>query len=284
MLPVYRQIKQMLTQANMAEGEASAIAFMLIEEVTGLNRTQVLTSDATDINSAQLLLLAEQVASGIPVQYALGYAYFCGLKFHVNPAVLIPRPETEELVEWVCATVNHIPHPHILDIGTGSGCIAISLAKKMPQARVTALDISPEVLQTARQNAQELHVEVDFLQYDILKDPLRSLSSLCSLCDAVVSNPPYIPESEAAQMEQNVLEHEPHLALFVPNQTPLLFYEAIARKALTMLTPGGHLFFEINRRFGTDVQALLCRLGYTNIQLRQDQFGNDRMVGAQLNF
>jgi len=281
MLPVYRQIKQMLTQAGMAEGEASAISFMLIEEVTGLNRTQILTADAADINLAQLLLLAEQVASGTPVQYALGYAYFCGLKFHVNPGVLIPRPETEELVEWVCSTANHIPHLHILDIGTGSGCIAIALAKKLPQARVTALDVSPEALVTARRNAVFHQVEgIDFLQYDILKASLCPLSSLCPPCDVIVSNPPYIPESEAAQMEQNVLAHEPHLALFVPNQTPLLFYEVIARKALTLLTPGGQLFFEINSRFGSEIQSLLLHLGYTNIQLRQDLFGSDRMVSC----
>ena len=266
----------------MAEGEASAIAFMLLEDATGQDKVQLMTADTITADTSRLLSQAHAIAAGTPVQYVLGYALFCGMKFHVNPHVLIPRPETEELVEWVINTLSTTENQHILDIGTGSGCIAITLARRLPQAKVTALDISSEALQTARLNAQELHVEVDFIQTDILKEPLCSLSSLRSLCDAVVSNPPYICQSEAAQMEANVLDHEPHLALFVPDTTPLLFYDAIARTALSLLTPGGYLFFEINRQYGSEVISLLQSLGYTNIQLRKDQFGNDRMIRAQM--
>ncbi|MBQ9362257.1 MAG: peptide chain release factor N(5)-glutamine methyltransferase [Bacteroidaceae bacterium] len=283
---LYLQTKQILTQGKIPDGEASAIALILIEEITGLNRTQILTSNRTEeiapTQRQRLTILAQQIAAGTPLQYALGYSFFCGMKFRVNPHVLIPRPETEELVEWVINTLPTTEGQHILDIGTGSGCIAITLAKRLPQAKVTALDISSEALQIAKLNARELHAEVDFLQDDILKYPLCSLSSLRSLCDAVVSNPPYICQSEAVQMEANVLDHEPHLALFVPDANPLLFYDAIARKALSLLIPGGYLFFEINRQYGSEVISLLQSLGYTNIQLCKDQFGNDRMIRAQM--
>lgn len=282
MLPIYTLIKQTLMQGRMSEGEASAIALMLLEEKAGLSKLQVLTAETAPTDADSLLSVARQIAQGTPVQYALGSCNFCGLTFHVAPGVLIPRPETEELVEWVCSTASHTPHPRILDIGTGSGCIAITLAKRFPQAHVTAIDISPEALQIARQNAQNQGVAIDFIQHDILHPPLRPPSPLRPLCDVVVSNPPYVCESEAAQMEPNVLDHEPHQALFVPDGNPLVFYEAIARQSLHLLAPGGHLFFEINRRFGHELTALLHTLGYTDIQLRQDQFGNDRMVKCRL--
>ena len=261
----------------MDEREASAITLMLIEEKTGLSRTQILTSAAT-AHCADLLPLAQQVARGVPVQYVLGYAYFCGMKFRVTPSVLIPRPETEELVEWVISSVKRYgAEPRILDVGTGSGCIAITLAKRIPTAHVTALDISAEALQVARRNAEALHAEVRFQQLDILHQQPQGTY------DLIVSNPPYVCESEKATMERNVLDHEPHLALFVPDASPLLFYEAIARQALTPLTPNGQLYFEINRQYGTALTTLLHSLGYTDIQLRRDHFGNDRMIQCTIN-
>ena len=273
-ISLYHQLKQILTQSGMDEREASAITLMLIEEKTGLSRTQILTSAAT-AHCADLLPLAQQVARGVPVQYVLGYAYFCGMKFRVTPSVLIPRPETEELVEWVISSVKRYgAEPRILDVGTGSGCIAITLAKRIPSAHVTALDISAEALQVARRNAEALHAEVRFQQLDILHQQPQGTY------DLIVSNPPYVCESEKATMERNVLDHEPHLALFVPDATPLLFYEAIARQALTPLTPNGQLYFEINRLYGTALTTLLHSLGYTDIQLRRDHFGNDRMIKA----
>jgi len=302
MLPIYTRIKQVLTQGTMTEGEATAIAFMLLEEKAGLSRLQVLTEKEADTDVELLLSIARQIAQGTPVQYALGSARFCGLTLHVGPGVLIPRPETEELVEWATEAIQQLPTPapSILDIGTGSGCIAITLAKRFPEAKVTATDISPDALRIARQNAQTQGVAIDFIQHDILasppcpppsQPPPSSLcppsppcppSSLRPLCDVVVSNPPYVCDSEAAQMERNVLDHEPHQALFVPDTRPLLFYDAIARQARHLLAPGGHLFFEINRRFGHELTTLLHTLGYTHIELRQDQFGNDRMIKATL--
>lgn len=293
MLPIYPLIKQTLMQGQMSEGEASAIALMLLEEKAGLSKLQVLTAETAPTDTDGLLSVARRIAQGTPVQYALGSCNFCGLTFHVAPGVLIPRPETEELVEWATVTLTPGPSPvgngrdgterhTLLDIGTGSGCIAITLARRFPHAHVTATDISPDALRIARQNAQNQGVAIDFIQHDILQDPLCTLSSQRSLYDVVISNPPYVCESEAAQMESNVLDHEPHQALFVPDTHPLLFYEAIARQSLHLLAPGGHLFFEINRRFGHELTTLLHTLGYTDIQLRQDQFGNDRMVKCKL--
>ena len=278
MLPLYRQIKQRFLQSHMTDSEASATALMLIEEVTGHSRTQILTADFLETDTDKLLSLADQIANGTPIQYALGYTYFCGMKFQVNPHVLIPRPETEELVEWIYSSFSLLPSSPstLLDIGTGSGCIAISLAKKLPQIQVTALDISSEALQIAQRNAQSPTVDVAFLQLDILSETPPGTYA------CIVSNPPYVCESEALQMESNVLDHEPHLALFVPDATPLLFYETIARKALHLLTPNGYLFFEINRQYGSAITTLLHDLGYTDVQLRQDQFGNDRMIRAKM--
>ena len=266
----------------MAEGEASAIAFMLLEKVAGLSRLQVLTGDADPPDADRLADMARRVAEGTPVQYVVGSCDFCGLTFHVEPSVLIPRPETEELVDWVCSALPPQPAaPSILDVGTGSGCIAVSLAKRLSGARVAASDISEDALRVARRNAAAHHVSIDFVCHDILADPPAALSPQSLPCfDVVVSNPPYICEEEARQMERNVLDHEPHLALFVPDQSPLLFYEAIARRALSLLRGGGSVFFEINRRFGADVVSLLRCLGYTHVELRQDQFGNDRMIRA----
>ena len=260
----------------MAEGEASAIAFMLLEEQTGLTKAQILTTDAPAAAPASLLALAQRVADGLPIQYALGFSDFCGLRFHVEPGVLIPRPETEELVGWVLQTCPPDGVLSLLDIGTGSGCIAVALAKRLPHARVSACDVSPTALRIAAQNADRLGVEVRFQQTDILTAQPQGRY------DVVVSNPPYICEREAAQMQRNVLDHEPHLALFVPDANPLLFYDAIARKSLQLLRPGGYLFFEVNRQYGSEVVTLLHTLGYTDVELRQDQFANDRMVRARL--
>ena len=272
MYQFYRTIKSILLHGGMAEGEASAIAFLLLEEQTGLTKAQILTTDTPPADTDRLLTLAQKVAEGFPIQYALGISDFCGLKFHVEPGVLIPRPETEELVDWVVSSCPSDQQRRILDIGTGSGCIAVTLAKRLPHAQVTACDISPVALRVAAQNADRHGVEVRFQHTDILTETPQGTY------DVVVSNPPYICNSEARQMQRNVLDHEPHLALFVPDATPLLFYEAIARKSLQLLSPGGFLFFEINRQYGTAVTSLLRSLGYTDVELRQDQFGNDRMV------
>lgn len=259
----------------MAEGESSAIALLLLEETTGLSRMQLMMADRIDCDEAALLRQAKRIAGGEPVQYVLGTADFCGLTFGVQPGVLIPRPETEELVQWTVETAQQMPADRplrVLDIGTGSGCIAVSLAHLLPEAEVTALDVSDDALRIASANARRNGVQVHFQHLDILTEPLQGTY------DIIVSNPPYICNSEAADMERNVLDHEPHLALFVPDADPLLFYRTIAQKALTHLRPSGALLFEINRAYGDATLCLLRTLGYANAELRQDQFGNDRMT------
>jgi release factor glutamine methyltransferase len=273
---LYHNVKQILLQGGISEGEASALAFMLIEETTQLSKAQILTSDCDGTDADSLLSMAQTIASGTPIQQVLGYAYFCGLKLKVTPSVLIPRPETEELVRWVA---DESPAPHsILDIGTGSGCIAIALAKALPQTRLTAIDISDEALAVARENAKMHDADIDFIQADIL-NPNPSLAN--NRFDVIVSNPPYICNKEADEMEKNVLDHEPHVALFVPDDDPLLFYRAIAEKTLTMLTPDGTLFFEINRLYAQELTTMLQSMGFQHITVRQDQFNNDRMLRAR---
>ena len=274
---LYHNVKQILLQGGISEGEASALAFMLIEETTQLSKAQILTSDCDGTDADSLLSMAQTIASGTPIQQVLGYVYFCGLKLKVTPSVLIPRPETEELVRWV---VDESPAPRsILDIGTGSGCIAIALAKALPQTRLTAIDISDEALAVARENAKMHDADIDFIQADIL-NPNPSLAN--NRFDVIVSNPPYICNKEADEMEKNVLDHEPHVALFVPDDDPLLFYRAIAEKTLTMLTPDGTLFFEINRLYAQELTTMLQSMGFQHITVRQDQFNNNRMLRASL--
>ena len=274
---ILRHIKLILLEGGIVQGEASALALMLIEETTGLSRTQILTGSANIPDTSLLLSRAGAIAAGTPIQHLLGYASFMDMKLKVTPSVLIPRPETEELIHWVLETE---PAPRsILDIGTGSGCIAIALKRALPQARVTALDISPEALAIAQENARNNNADINFICADILNSQWSMVNSQWSI---VISNPPYICQSEADEMDKNVLDHEPHLALFVPDDDPLLFYRAIATQAVHFLAPGGTLFFEINRKHGRELRSLLLSLGYTDISLRTDQFGNNRMLKATL--
>ena len=211
-----------------------------------------------------------------PVQYVLGETDFCDQKFLVNHHVLIPRPETEELVRWIASDLSPFPAaPRILDLGTGSGCIAISLSSLLSQAVISACDISEDALDIARKNARNQNVAVSFFQEDILH-PHHLLSG--AVWDVWVSNPPYICERERKDMSRNVLDYEPSTALFVPDEDPLLFYRAIARLGLKGLCPGGFPYFEINRAYGELTRQMLEEMGYQEIQVRQDQFGNDRMI------
>ena len=310
---IYRELKTILTEGNMPEGEAKAVALMLLEKVAGLPAAKALIADGNNLlcRRQNLLELAARVAQGEPVQYVLGETDFCGLTIKVKPGVLIPRPETEELVNWVIENHNdnHNPNPNLnpndnskpstlnsklLDIGTGSGCIAVALAKKLENVEVEAWDVSDVALQVAKENAERNGVQVKLKKVDVLSNlnynpnlnhNLNSQTSnlkpqTSNLFDIIVSNPPYICEEEREEMERNVLEHEPELALFVPNNDPLLFYRRIAELGLSMLVNGGALFFEINRRFGQDVVKLLEEMNYQEVELRQDLFGNDRMVKA----
>jgi release factor glutamine methyltransferase len=235
------------------------------------------TVTLTDEKERQLADAIKRLKENEPLQYILGEAEFCGLRLRVNPSVLIPRPETGELVRLI-ATENKNSHPRILDIGTGSGCIAITLAKELPQSKVSAWDISEEALIVAKENSIICGTKIDLAQRDILTYAPAEADKF----DIIVSNPPYIKEKEKSLMESNVLDWEPSLALFVPDDNPLLFYRTIAEKAKTMLTPGGQLYFEINREHGTDTCTMLTELGYTDIHLHKDFAGNDRMVSAKL--
>ena len=209
-----------------------------------------------------------------PIQYILGETVFFSYRFLLDENVLIPRPETEELVDWVLTTVTPTSKPlKIIDIGTGSGCIAISLAKSLPNAEVTAVDVSAKALQVARRNAELNGVTINFLQQDILQT-----TALPDTYDIIISNPPYVRSLEKAEMQANVLEYEPHLALFVSDTDPLLFYDRIATLARKALSPQGSLFFEINQYLGEEMKALLKAKGFEKVVLRQDLSGNDRMI------
>ena len=255
-------------------GEISAFTRIIATELLGVSQMTFFLKDEVNLTAEQNALLnnaIERLKKQEPIQYILGYSDFCGLRFKVTPATLIPRPETSELVEWVASEA--VGNEKILDIGTGSGCIAISLAHKLPQGKVTAWDISNDALAVAAENSKANGCVVTFEQVDIL-----AYEPTGEQFDIIVSNPPYIKENEKEAMHANVLDWEPHTALFVPNNDPLLFYRAIAKKGLTLLKPGGRLFFEINRAHGKDTVDMLAALGYTSIELRKDFAENDRMI------
>ena len=221
-----------------------------------------------------------------PLQYILGETEFYSLPLKVNPSVLIPRPETEELVDLIIKSsktyesTNSFPL-HILDIGTGSGCIAIALAKHIPKATVTAIDISEEALQKAKENAQLNNTDINLLKTDILNTP-QATAFIHSRFDIIVSNPPYITNKEKCSMSANVLENEPHCALFVPDKDPLLFYNAIADFAQQKLEPEGMIYFEINAKYDTEIKDMLCKKGFANINVICDLSGKNRFITAKI--
>ena len=257
-------------------GELATLIRIITTELLGVSQMTFYLKDDITLTAEQEALLdnaIERLKKQEPIQYILGYCDFCGLRFKVTPATLIPRPETSELVEWIVGEATGCER--ILDIGTGSGCIAVSLAHKLPQSKVTAWDISANALTVAAENSRAHGTNITIAQVDILAH--RSTDEQFEI---IVSNPPYIKEIEKEQMEANVLNWEPHTALFVPNSDPLLFYRTIAQKGVNMLAPGGRLYFEINRAHGNETIEMLSALGYTNTELRKDIFGNDRMIKA----
>ncbi|GAA4933285.1 peptide chain release factor N(5)-glutamine methyltransferase [Algibacter agarivorans] len=267
------------------EEEVNSFFFMLIESFYGVSRIQLaMDSDYAIDDSKEIMDALELLKQQKPIQYIIGETEFNGLPFKVNGHVLIPRPETEELVEWVLKKVDHNKPITILDIGTGSGCIAISLAKNLPNAKVFALDVSAKALKTAKENADLNDVNVEFVEADILTVGHAELVSVSHKFDIIVSNPPYVREKEKRFMKPNVLENEPHLALFVKDENPLLFYEAITQFASSNLSMGGQLFFEINEYLGHDMVDLLNDNNFKNIELKQDIFKKDRMIkGEKIN-
>jgi len=262
--------------------EIGSFSRLLLRKLANMSSVQIYSDKDRNFPAdtiEKLVSAIDRLADNEPIQYILGETEFCGHHFGVRPGVLIPRPETEELVDLI-AKDNRGKALRILDIGTGSGCIAISLAKALPLSQVSAWDISPEALTIATENAVFNEVFVHFEMTDVLKYESNELQ-LASL-DIIVSNPPYVRISEAAEMEANVLKHEPHVALFVENEDPLLFYRVISGLAVKMLKPGGSLYFEINSYLGKETLELVKTFPFKDVQLFQDISGKDRMIRAKL--
>lgn len=270
----YRELWRTL-EPLYGNGEARAITDYVLDVCFGLSKADILcgaVEEMTAEKTAELNKIFGRLTEGEPVQYVLGRAEFSGRWFNVRPGVLIPRPETEELCAWITADSKASASPKVLDIGTGSGCIAITLQLDMPESKVTAWDISADALDVARENAQQLGANVSFVRQDALNAKPEGE------WDVIVSNPPYICEKEKKDMAVNVLEHEPHTALFVPDADPLLFYRAITRLAVQTLSKGGRLYFEINPIYADDTCRMMRAEGMTAVELRSDMYGKQRMA------
>lgn len=284
----YNELWRQLTQVY-DDYEAKAIARMVYEVRFGLMPSDLFIGKDTQLSTDDQKLLAEitqRLLTGEPVQYVLGEAEFGGRTFHVEPGVLIPRPETYELCQWIMeegrGKKEEGRNTSILDIGTGSGCIACTLAAELADAEVTAWDISDDALRIATENAKRTNVHVSFEKVDVLNTSLLNRERPAMGFDIIASNPPYICNKERATMERNVLEHEPELALFVPDDVPLLFYRTIARFAAKALNPGGALYFEINPLYVSEMQQMLSEEGFSHTEIRNDQFGKQRFTKSCL--
>jgi release factor glutamine methyltransferase len=261
------------------EREASNIADWVVEHITGRKKSERLirqNKTFTPEEHSRLNRYAAELLAGKPVQYVLGEAWFMGMKFYVNESVLIPRPETEELVEWVVESqkTKTKNQNYLLDIGTGSGCIPVSIKKKLPHASVTGVDINPDTLEVAKRNAAALEADIDFVLLDFLDD---SGWHLLPVFDTIISNPPYIRQSERSDMAIHVVDHEPSIALFVPDEDALLFYRKIALFAREHLVKDGMIFLEINEKLGAETVDLYKSHGFA-AELRKDLQGKDRML------
>jgi release factor glutamine methyltransferase len=272
------------------EREIESFFFILTEYLHNLKRVDVALNPNFELSDADVEkwnTIIVELQQEKPIQYITGEAWFYGLRFEVNENTLIPRPETEELVEWILnSPIIHHPSPiTILDIGTGSGCIPIALKANLPQANVSAIDVSENALEVAKRNAKINKVEINFIQTNILEveDLFQFPSPIThhpSSYNIIVSNPPYVRVLEKQEIKKNVLDYEPHLALFVDDTDAFLFYRKIAQLALKNLDPNGLLFFEINQYLGKETVALLENLGFKNIELKKDIYGNDRMISC----
>jgi len=260
-------------------GEAESFFYLILEAKHQLKRVDLALQPDLTFSESELKTwssILEQLKKEIPVQYILGTTHFYGLEFEVNSNVLIPRPETEELVDWIIQSSKFKVQSSkfkILDIGTGSGCIAISLAKNLLNAEVFALDVSYKALATAQENAELNQVTIQFIHQSILE-----IEDLGQQFDLIVSNPPYVRHLEKQEIKKNVLDNEPHLALFVNDNDALIFYQKIAQLAQKNLNPQGQLYFEINQYLGQETLDLLQEMGFKDITLRKDIYGNDRMI------
>ena len=272
--------KQFLTAlpAFYDETEAVNLFYLTMEFVLGFNKAACILNSSEQISEQkirQLQQVANRLQNNEPIQYIFEKAWFFGYEFRVSPATLIPRPETEELVDWVLTEMKKNPEKkwRVLDIGTGTGCIPITIKKEFPLAIVSAMDISEEALKIAKENAKTLQTKIHFIQQDILKT--EELETF----DIIISNPPYVRNLEKEEIKGNVLQHEPHLALFVTDNDPLMFYRKITELAHKSLTENGMLFFEINQYLGVEMKEMVSEY-YQTIELRKDLQGNDRMMKA----
>ena len=280
---------EFISQLTPLYDEGEAESFFFLEEKHHLKRIDLALQLDLEFSESEIKdwnVILEQLKLELPIQYILGSTSFYGLKFEVNENVLIPRPETEELVEWIInsnlkissaqfgkASGERFNNLKILDIGTGSGCIAIALAKNLPNAQVFAIDVSERALATAKKNAEQNDVNINFIQKNILET-----TDLEQQFDIIVSNPPYVRNLEKAEIKKNVLEHEPHLALFVDDHDALIFYRKIGELAQKNLSKQGKLYFEINQYLGKETVELLENLGFSDVELKKDIYGNDRMI------
>ncbi|HEY8927948.1 MAG TPA: peptide chain release factor N(5)-glutamine methyltransferase [Mucilaginibacter sp.] len=283
---VFAEYKEGLTPIY-EPNEIEATTLLAVSEISGLSKVKIKAfpeAPLTETQQTRLNDILTQLKTGKPIQYILGTTEFYGLTFNVNPSVLIPRPETEELVEWVIESVGSLKLAvgSILDIGTGSGCIAISLKKNLPGLNVSALDISVDAIETAKSNAALNNTDIQFIEADILNQ-ISQISDLKSKISIIISNPPYVTLLDKLKMHTNVTDFEPHTALFVPETDPLIFYRAIADFATTNLNAEGLLFFEINESYGERTVQLLADKGFKNIELRKDMSGRDRMIKSVYN-
>lgn len=259
-------------------GEAEAIIRLIFEHLKGWSPVDLALHEQEPLSEfmkGKVEGILVRLMRHEPIQYVTGRARFYGLELAVSPAVLIPRPETEELVEMIVRESEGKPDLRVLDAGTGSGCISVALARNLRFPKVRAIDVSRDALEVARANAKALRCRVDFRKEDMLALPVQE-----EMWDIIVSNPPYVDRSEAAQMEANVLEHEPYSALFVPDEDPLLFYRALGEYGIRALVPGGRMYLEINPRHARELASMLSGLGYTQVKSHKDIHGRDRFVTA----
>ena len=273
---LFRDLQKQITLSE-DTAEVESILYLVLEHIAGITRADVISQKAISLTVKEGQRFEESIKrlnAHEPVQYILGKTDFFGRAFTVNPSVLIPRPETELLIDEILKKTSNVPGK-ILDIGTGSGCIAITLAKELPGKTVIAVDISEAALKTASANAKELSAQIDFRKINILTEdiPFGGI-------EVIVSNPPYVTVSEQASMNNNVLKHEPHLALFVPDNDPLVFYKAIAQKGLQVLKPDGKVYVEINEQFGKETGDVFRMEGFIMIRIVKDLQGKDRVVIA----
>ncbi|MES2838031.1 MAG: peptide chain release factor N(5)-glutamine methyltransferase [Bacteroidota bacterium] len=283
------QIKQVIDffheelDAIFGKEEVEQFIYLSFNHFHNFSRIDLLQNKENRLSESELLkynFVVKDLKKHRPIQYILGYTWFYDLKILVNDSVLIPRPETELLVQWILNDVKAINNLVIVDVCTGSGCIALAIKNNLKTANVSAIDVSVEALKMAKQNATNLKLEVSFIELDVLKSNF-SLQFLANSLDVIVSNPPYVKQSEKSLMQANVLDYEPHLALFVDDEDALLFYRVIAQQAKNVLKTAGKLYFEINEALANDVIDLLKKEGFTNIELRKDLQGKDRMIKCE---